>query len=291
MKALLYESEVLDAFRRELNEAAEAHLAFALISASGLKLLGKQMLRFLKGGGTMRVLVGTDLPTDPDAIEQLCAFQQRFKGRFEVKRFQSRERRTFHPKLAVFVHASGKRRAILGSSNLTSGGFGENFEANLLVDDAASTRKLADYFDELFEGARARQISGKWLESYRRLWLEAKRLKQARRRYRQKIRGIRKEPRESPIPKRIRDLKFAFTGMIRKWPRETKLYPKVEEYGGRIAKKANSMAKADALVHGDILGGRKSTLKIKAARRRNIPIITEEEFFAAVENEKRKRSG
>jgi HKD family nuclease len=291
MKALLNASEVLDAYRHELNGAEEARLALALISTSGLKLLKKQMLRLLKRGGIMRVLVGVDMPTYPDAIEQLREFQQRFKDRFEVKRFQSGERRIFHSKLAVFVHAGGKKRAILGSSNLTLGGFGENFEANLVVDDAPGTRKLTDYFDELFEGARARPITEGWLESYRRFWRKAKRLDQAQRQNRLKIRQLETEPRESGIPKRIRGLKYAFTGKIHKWPREKRLYPKVEEYGGRIARKANSMAGANFLVHGDILGERKSTLKLKAARRRNIPIITEEEFFGAIKKEKRKRLG
>jgi len=291
MKALLYESEVLDAYRSKLDEAVEAHLALALISASGLKLLEDQMLRFLKGGGIMRVLVGVDMPTDPGAIEQLCKFQQRFKGRFEVKRFQSGEHRIFHAKLAVFVHVGGKKSAILGSSNFTLGGLRENFEANLLVDDTLCTQKLEDYFDELFEGARARRISEVWLERYRRLWRKAKRLDQAQRRHRREIRRLRTEPRESHIPNRIRGLKYTFTGKISDWPREKRLYPLVERYGGLIAQKANSMAVADFLVHGDILGGRKSTQKLKAARQRNLPIITEEEFFGAVKKEKRKRLG
>jgi len=290
MRALLNEPEVLDAFRRELNEATEACMALALVSTTGLKLLKDQIVGMLERDGTMRILIGVDLPTDPSAIDQLRKLARRFKGRVDVKRFQSGEQRIFHTKLAVFVRPGGGKRAILGSSNLTSGGLKANFEANLFVDDAACAQRLADHFDELFEGARARGITEGWLESYRRLWREAKSLRQAQRRFRGKIRRMRKGSRGRAVPERIHEIKFAFTGGIADWPREPDLYPLVEKYGGRIARKANAMAKADFLVHGDILGGRTSTQKLRAARRQNIPVITEEEFFAAVQNEKRRRS-
>jgi hypothetical protein len=39
------------------------------------------------------------------------------------------------------------------------------------------------------------------------------------------------------------------------------------------------MGSANCLVHGEILGGRKSTRKLVKARQLNIPIISEEQFF------------
>jgi len=42
-------------------------------------------------------------------------------------------------------------------------------------------------------------------------------------------------------------------------------------------------------VHGEILGGRKDTKKLRGARQNNIPIITEEEFFVIFEHEKKQR--
>jgi len=48
------------------------------------------------------------------------------------------------------------------------------------------------------------------------------------------------------------------------------------------------MGRADCLVQGDILGGRKSTQKLDAATRYDIPVITDEEFFRLAKRKERK---
>jgi len=45
-------------------------------------------------------------------------------------------------------------------------------EANVLVDGRGVVEELEGFFDELFEGGRAKHISTIWLDSYRELWKE-----------------------------------------------------------------------------------------------------------------------
>jgi hypothetical protein len=222
------------------------------------------------------MLFGVDLPTEPEAIERLCAIQAQHKQNFELRRFQP-GRTFFHPKLSIFEMKTGAKTGIIGSSNLTGGGLIHNFETNIFVDKRKVVQQLFDYFEEHFQGAHARRVDQSWLDQYRRLWTERKQIEQLQRRLRERARTLGGPP--PNVPKRIRGHVFAFTGWIAGWPRDSRLYPYVKRHGGRIAKVADAMKSAECLVHAEILGGRKSTRKLEKARERDIPIITEEQFF------------
>ena len=199
-------------------------------------------------------------------------FKPGTKGNFEVRRFEP-GKRFFHPKISVFVSRSGAATAIIGSSNLTGGGLGTNYEANILLDDRRIVQKFLDYFEEHFQGAHAKRIDQHWLDQYRQLWIEREKAEQRQRRLREKARSLGKPP--SNAPNRIKGHVFAFTGRIAGWPRK-KLYPYVEHRGGRLAMTARGIGSAECLVHAEVLGGRRITRKLLKARQMNIPIITEE---------------
>jgi NAD-dependent DNA ligase len=165
--------------------------------------------------------------------------------------------------------------AILGSSNLTGGGLNGNYETNLLIDGDAVVRQLLEYIEEHLEGAYAKELDRDWLSEYERLWTERKQAEQRQRKLRERTRRLGKPP--ANVPDKIKGSTFAFTGKIDGWSRD-KLYPYVLRHGGHLARKAESMAKANCLVQGEILGGRESTKKLAKAHERHIPIITEEEF-------------
>jgi HKD family nuclease len=153
MTALQPEKELLEQFKKEMARASQFYLGMALVTKGGLKLVLPSMERCLKMRGRGQVLFGVDLPTDPDAIQSLKALESRHKQNFEVRLFQSGTR-FFHPKVSVFVRSDGKKTAIVGSSNLTEGGLGTNYETNLLVDD----RRIVQVF-------RVERLSGKVAKS------------------------------------------------------------------------------------------------------------------------------
>jgi len=276
MEALQAEGELLKRFKADLERASEFRLGMALVTESGLDLIHRSIERCLKRGGYGCVLFGVDLPTEPAAIESLYTIQTQHKQNFELRRFEP-GRTFFHPKFSIFVGRAGAMTAIIGSSNLTGGGLGENYETNVLLDDRKVVRQFLDYFEEQFQGAHARRVDQRWLGQYRQLWAERKKAEQRQRTLREKARDL-----GGPlanIPNRIKGHVFAFTGKIADWPRHARLYPYVERHGGRVVEKAGAMGLAEFLVHGEILGGRESTQKLVRARQLNIPIITEEEFL------------
>lgn len=74
---------------------------------------------------------------------------------------------TFHPKVVLGVRGK-KARAIVGSSNLTAGGFGGNVEVNVLLSgrqDDEPLDALADFIADQWQ--EARPITADWLEAYR----------------------------------------------------------------------------------------------------------------------------
>jgi HKD family nuclease len=247
----------------------------ALVTKSGLDLIRSSIEHCLKRGGYGRVLFGVDLPTEPTAIEILLTIQAQHQRNFKLRRFQS-GRTFFHPKFSIFFGKTGAKSAIIGSSNLTEGGLSTNYETNVFIDDRRVVGQLLDYFEEHFEGAHAKAVDQFWLDQYRQLWTERKATEQRQRQLRDKARTLGKPP--ADIPRRLRGHIFAFTGGIADWPRR-KLYPYVLKRGGYVARSADSMAAAECVVHADIPGGLKTTKKLLRARERNIPIITEEQFF------------
>ncbi len=273
MKALQTENELLKHVTSELAKASEFYLAFALVTSGGLKLVLPSIERCLRNRGRGRMLFGVDLPTDPEAIQSLMTLQSRHKDNFEVRLFQSGTR-FFHPKVSVFVKSNRAKVAIIGSSNLTAGGLGENHEANVLLDDLRVVQSFEDYFEEHFQGAHARKVDEDWLNQYRQLWSERKKAEQRQRQLREEARSLGGTP--SKAPNRLEGHIFAFTGRIADWPRKRILYPRVERRGAQVAK---SIGSAQYLVHAELLGGRKTTRKLMKARKLKIPIITEEQFL------------
>jgi HKD family nuclease len=257
-----------------------------LITQSGLHLIEEGLEQLLTRGGEIEVLVGTDMATDPEAIEALLKLQEQYADRMTIRRFASGSSQIFHPKVWIFSFRSGPGAAIVGSSNLTLGGLNSNLEANVLVTDRGVVSELEGFFDELFEGGRAKHIDTMWLDSYRDLWKQqrAARMKLDRLQTKAKVIRMRRAVRTT-VPTRLRNHSFAFTGRIADWPRVSMLYPTIEQYGGMV-KEFEGLSKAECLVHGDIRGGTRTTRKLRTARRNGIDIISESDFFRILDNEK-----
>ena len=289
IRPLLYERELVTRVQRELNSARMFRIATAMVSPAGVDELYLSLERCLERGGSGRILIGVDLPSDPHAIERLRKLATEHSGRLELKYFRPMKTRIFHPKLFIFGNGASSSSAIVGSSNLTGGGLTENHEANVWVRTSNAVNDLTEYFDEHFEGAYSSIVTREWLADYRDDWLLRRklfdRLEKLRRRGQSRShRNVQK----SRFPKRIKDTLLAFTGGIRDWPRKPRLYPLVRRLGGWPVE-VESVSRADGLIHAEFSGGRKTTRKLRSARKFQIPIMTEEDFWGLVQNEKRLR--
>lgn len=289
IKPLLYEDQLFTRIQKELVSARQFEIATAMVSVAGVKRLSQSLERCMDNGGCGRILIGIDLPSDPNAIERLDDTASEYSRQLKLKYFRPLKNRIFHPKLFLFTKPNGKVSAIIGSSNLTGGGLSENYEANILVQSDAVTKELGDYFDEHFEGAYSSDVTSGWIAEYRKEWVNRKKLIERLRKLRQKTQvTARKKARTLHSPKRIKGYRIAFTGGIPHWPRTKKLYPLVKRLGGRIVE-AEHISNANYLIHAELMGGRKSTRKLRGARQFKIPIITEEDFWSLVSKEKSLR--
>lgn len=284
MKALLFRDELSEAIRAGLEASRSVCMAYALVSLGGIDSIKEALHEFLKKGGKAKLLIGVDLPTSPEALDELVDLRDQYKGQIDLKRFQSSENRIFHPKLIIFNASTRTSSAIVGSSNLTHGGLAQNWEANIQV-SGSGVEAFSGYFDELFDGGYARELDDKWLSRYRRLWAERNAAKKTFYALRRKVRSIGSKRTDNRVPARIMGSIFAFTGKIDEFPRKGVLYPMIRKYKGDFRDSEKGMGRVNCLVHAEILGGRESTQKLERARELRIPIISQEEFFRMVDRE------
>jgi HKD family nuclease len=290
IKPLLYEQQLVNQIHKELVGSQRFQIATAMVSMAGVARLDRSIHLCMAKGGRGKILIGVDLPSDPSAIDRLLEIATEYPEQLELKYFCPLRNRIFHPKFFLFRGKTGKACAIIGSSNLTDGGLAENYEANVWVGSSLIANQLGEYFDEHFEGAYSSWVTAEWIADYREEWSRRKKLLDRIRRLRQKSQAIaRKRVAKSDFPKRIKGYRLAFTGGIPEWPRHSRLYPLVKRLGGELVE-AEQISNANCLIHAELMGGRKTTRKLRGARRFSIPIITEEDFWSLIQKENALRA-
>jgi hypothetical protein len=107
---------------------------YAFATRNGVdNLLGDPAIEaFLHNGGDGQIVVGIDAITNRVTLERLLHFQAAFPG-FSPRVFWNEENGLFHPKLSIFDYPDGRKTLVLGSGNLTPGGFQSNFEAYTVI--------------------------------------------------------------------------------------------------------------------------------------------------------------
>ena len=261
----LANSEVSDEMKKVFSKCKEFSLATAILTKSGLTVIDKELKKCLRLGGKGSILIGTDLPSEPDAIRELMLLDKAYPKHLKLKYMKPGGNRIFHPKILIT-----KDMAIIGSSNFTGGGLEKNHEANLIVRDPNVLKDIKRYFEWYFLGSNSRNITDEWLRKYTKSYKKSEKIFKQLKRWNDTW----KEPKQRLT---INGKKFAFTGKIEEWPRETELYPKVRELGGLI-----NMRRAigvDYLIQGSIIG-KESTQKLEYANEHGIQIIDGDVFIA-----------
>lgn len=111
-----------------------------------------------------RALIGTQFAqTEPWVLETLQAASCELKVMLDSEG-------TFHPKLAIGRRKDGTVRVLMGSSNLTVGGFETNTELNvLLMADGANAQvaKAVSFFNQCWARGKPLDFDPTWLERYK----------------------------------------------------------------------------------------------------------------------------
>jgi HKD family nuclease len=108
--------------------------AVAFVKMSGFKSITKILEKRLKAGMLARFMVGLDFYlTDPEVLNELLRLSKKFSN---LKSYVSNsdEQVCFHPKVYAFSYSDGKTKLLIGSANITAGGFGNNWECSFLCE-------------------------------------------------------------------------------------------------------------------------------------------------------------
>lgn len=153
-------------------EKSQFRFAVAYAHESYAQVLGKILHNYVKRGGTVEAVVGVDSRgTSAKALKELISIC----GPSNVFVYHNPADGTFHPKL--YILSEGKTATIIiGSSNLTLGGFANNFEVNVAIElNLESTEDIAFFntcvrlFEEI-KGSRSFKLKPfAETQSYRRI--------------------------------------------------------------------------------------------------------------------------
>nr|WP_294945711.1 restriction endonuclease PLD domain-containing protein [uncultured Mucilaginibacter sp.] len=135
-----------DYFKNSLSEVVEAWIAVALLNDDGFAILDQRLGEDV----IQHYLIGIDLPT---TVSALRIIQSRLSAsKFEAKIFK-RTNITYHPKVYLFRFADNTYDAIVGSANMTLGGFTKNIEFNVLIEEHDKCLDIQQWFEELYSDA------------------------------------------------------------------------------------------------------------------------------------------
>ncbi|MGX0891109.1 HKD family nuclease [Pseudomonas sp. ADAK2 TE3594] len=128
-------------------EAEHMICMVAFAKKSAYTLIKDVLNRALKKGLNAKMAIGLDFHiTEPAVLTQLLALTKKHAFKLYVSNSSS----AFHPKIYAFQRGE-KYSVVVGSANLTRGGFYGNYEASTLIDDLGGemTKSIAKHFDLL----------------------------------------------------------------------------------------------------------------------------------------------
>jgi len=166
--SFLESSGVLSTVKNLIPQSDHVDIAVAFLKYSGYQSIKNEIMDFLNNGHKMRLIVGLSgyCITDPDPLEDLLRIKNTLKRKNNLKmRYYSNVQ--FHPKLLIFKQRN-VMTVIVGSSNLTKGGWGGNLEANVLLHGRATNKTMKNidlFYRKLWNGG-ARKITFDVIKDY-----------------------------------------------------------------------------------------------------------------------------
>lgn len=171
--------KLIHIIRTELAHSTSAWIASAFYSPGATNLLLAEMTKFLKAGGSLKLLLSTmGNITKPEYLEHLTAQvpEQCVKVFHPPDLAFDDIPPHFHVKTWLFEHTDGQGAMIIGSSNLTRGGLVNNIEwnyfspreINIIYDRRESPFQSAvTEFDRIWEN-ESTAVTDEFLAAYRR---------------------------------------------------------------------------------------------------------------------------
>lgn len=149
-------------------------VAVAFVLDRGVDLLRPYLVDLLAAGGQLRLLAGDYFDvSEPRGLERLLDLADVDPapgGRLELRVFETKGQKAFHPKAYVFERA-GEGVAFVGSSNLSRSALvGNGIEWNYRIvrsSDAVGFAAVTRAFEQLFGHADTVPLTAEWIRAYR----------------------------------------------------------------------------------------------------------------------------
>lgn len=134
-----------------MGEAVHFECLVAFAKRSAIKAFIPPLRTALKRGMSARIAVGLSFHlTHPEVLQKLLVLSE--SANLQVYLSDVDPGVTFHPKVYAFRTLLGSK-VVIGSANLTSGGFADNFEASALIEalDTSLIQSVEQHFDALID--------------------------------------------------------------------------------------------------------------------------------------------
>lgn len=152
-------SKFLDIFKEFARDVDEIDIAVAYIREKGFELIRDEI-----SNKKIRILFSLGFfITEPECIRKLI----QIGAICREYRTGGREEPEFHPKLYIFK--GDKIKIIVGSSNLTEGGFLNNVESCIAIEGYENEpliKEIIDCFEEKWSSSKSREITLQEIEDY-----------------------------------------------------------------------------------------------------------------------------
>ncbi len=126
-----------DELLASLEQASDIRIATAFATGAGVSRLIDPVKRVLSDGGALQVVYGLDFRiTNPEAMSAFRSLADEYPDsvkHYAYPKWDLHVSQTFHPKLYICTTSERAARVLVGSSNLTTGGLWDNFEANAVI--------------------------------------------------------------------------------------------------------------------------------------------------------------
>ncbi|MBV9157773.1 MAG: hypothetical protein JO097_16025 [Acidobacteriaceae bacterium] len=155
----------------EIESAKELKLATAFAHMTGWNKIRPSIER---STGRIRLLTGLNFcQTDPDLLSDWLGMSRR-DSRIQARLFVH-SNMTFHPKV-LLIETAKRHSVVVGSANLSEGGFVSNIECSLFSIDSGIVQEADEWFERLFgDNTLTSLLRGKDIDRYRPKYDVAKR--------------------------------------------------------------------------------------------------------------------
>lgn len=149
----------------------EIDIAVMFAKQNGFRLVEGYLIEALQKNSKVRILLGKDfLLTDVEVLRKLHRLSKNYSN-LVVRIYLSEKNFAFHPKFYAF-RSKKSTSLILGSSNISKGGFSKNIEANIILRNKSVIKRSKLFFENLFlkteEGGNSIDLDYSFIKDYER---------------------------------------------------------------------------------------------------------------------------